>query len=180
MAWCEANNVGYVLGLARNARLEALLAPAMAEARALHCLCGGSASRVFAELRYRTLDSWSCERRAVGKAEVTALGSNPRFIVTNMAAEAALPEDGGRFAARPLYEDVFCGRGEMENQIKQMHLDLHAGRMSTHHLGSNQLRLWLSAFAFLLLERLRTLVACMLPAATVPCSHASLLPPACR
>lgn len=157
MAWCEANNVGYVLGLARNARLEALLAPAMAEARALHCLCGGSASRVFAELRYRTLDSWSCERRAVGKAEVTALGSNPRFIVTNMAAEAALPEDGGRFAARPLYEDVFCGRGEMENQIKQMHLDLHAGRMSTHHLGSNQLRLWLSAFAFLLLERLRTL-----------------------
>jgi hypothetical protein len=156
MAWCEEHEVAYVFGLARNPRLEALLTLPMMEARAQHCLCGGSASRVFAELRYRTLDSWSCERRVVGKAEVTAQGANPRFIVTNLPAAGLTPEDGTRFAAQPLYEQGYCGRGEMENQIKQMHLDLHANRMSTHHLGSNQLRLWLSAFAYLLLERLRT------------------------
>jgi hypothetical protein len=158
MAWCEQKEeVYYVLGLARNARLETMLAPALQRARARHCLCGGQSTRVFAELRYRTLDSWSRERRVVGKAEVTPQGDNPRFIVTNLPAEGFGPEGGERFAAQALYEEVYCGRGEMENEIKQLQLDLHAERMSTHHLGSNQLRLWLSAFGYLLLERLRTL-----------------------
>jgi len=157
MAWCEANGVFYVLGLARNRRLEAMLAPALMAARAKHCLCGGGSSRVFAELSYETLETWSHPRRVVGKAEVTPQGDNPRFIVTNLPAEGFGPEDGERFAAQALYEKTYCGRGEMENQIKQLQLDLHAHRMSTHHLGSNQLRLWLGAFAYLLLERLRTI-----------------------
>jgi len=158
MAWCEAQpEVYYCLGLARNARLQALLEPTLLSARTKHCLCRGSASREFAELRYQTLNTWSRERRVIGKAEVTPQGDNPRFIVTNLPAEGLTPEDGLRFQAPPLYEELYCGRGEMENQIKQMHLDLHADRMSTHHLASNQLRLWLSAFAYLLLERLRTI-----------------------
>ncbi len=157
MAWCEQNAVYYVFGLARNERLEAMLAPALLAARTQHCLCGGAARRVFAELRSETLQSWSRERRVIGKAEVTAQGDNPRFIVTNLPEEGFTPEDGVRFGAQALSEQVYCGRGEMENQIKQLQLDLHAERMSTHHLGSNQLRLWLSAFAYLLLERLRTI-----------------------
>jgi Transposase DDE domain group 1 len=161
MAWCEAQGIYFVLGLARNARLEALLRPSLEQAREKHCLCGGAATRVFQELRYRTVDSWSRERRVIGKAEVTAQGDNPRFIVTNLpTAEEAAALEGwetpAQYAAQPLYEETYCGRGEMENQIKQLHLDLHADRVSTHHLGSNQLRLWLSAFAYLLLERLRT------------------------
>ena len=103
------------------------------------------------------MESWSRERRVVGKAEVTPQGDNPRFIVTNLPAEGFAPQDGERFGARALYEEIYCGRGEMENQIKQLQLDLKADRMSTHHLGSNQLRLWWSAFAYLLLERLRTI-----------------------
>jgi hypothetical protein len=158
MAWCEAQpEVFYVVGLARNDRLETLLAPSLLAARTKHCLCGGEASRVFAELRYQTLKSWSCERRVIGKAEVTAQGDNPRFIVTNLPAPALEAAPGERFGGQRLYEELYCGRGEMENQIKQLQLDLQADRMSTHHLGSNQLRLWLSAFAYLLLERLRTL-----------------------
>jgi len=157
LAWCEENGIFYVVGLARNERLQELLEPALACARARHCLCGGSSSRVFAELRYQTLKTWSRERRVIGKAEVTPQGDNPRFIVTNLPAEGFGPEDGERFTAAPLYEELYCGRGEMENQIKQLQLDLQANRMSTHHLGSNQLRLWLSTFAYLLLERLRTI-----------------------
>jgi hypothetical protein len=157
MAWCEQNAVFYGLGLARNERLEAMLEPSLLAARAKHCLCGGGASRVFAELRYQTLQSWSRERRVIGKAEVTAQGDNPRFIVTNLPAEGFGPQEAERFAAAALYEEIYCGRGEMENQIKQLQLDLQADRMSSHHLGSNQLRLWFSAFAYLLLERLRTL-----------------------
>jgi len=157
MAWCEAHEVSYVLGLARNARLEALLVPSLDAARARHCLCGGAASRVFAEFSYRTQKSWSRERRVIGKAEVTSQGDTPRFIVTNLSASGFEKEVPGCFEPQALYED-FCGpRGQMENMIKQMQIDLHAGRTSTHHLGSNQLWLWLSAFGYILLERLRAL-----------------------
>jgi len=79
MTWCEAHDVSYVLGLARNARLEALLVPSLDVARARQCLCGCAASRVFAEFSYRTQKSWSPERRVIGKAEVTSQGNNPRF-----------------------------------------------------------------------------------------------------
>jgi hypothetical protein len=158
LAWCEAQReVFYCVGLARNARLEALLEPAMAAARAQHILCG-STTRTFAELRYRTLDSWSRERRVIGKAETGAQGDNPRFLVTNLPSEGLHGADGQRLVSGDgpwLYEALYCGRGHAENRIKQMTLDLHSGRTSTHWLASNQMRLWLSAFAYLLLERLR-------------------------
>lgn len=161
MAWCELQkDVSYCFGLARNSRLESMLAPTMDVAFQKHLLCGGVSTRVFAELTYQTLDSWSRERRVVGKAEVTAEGDNPRFIVTNLPMKdfTAITDDGvGRFSAEPLYEDVYCGRGNMENMVKQMQLDLDATRMSSHWMASNQLRLWFSAFAYLLLERLRAL-----------------------
>lgn len=118
MAWCEQQaDVYYCLGLAKNARRTARLAPALERARQKQILCGGASERAFAELTDETLSSWSRARRVIGKAEVTAQGDNPRFVVTNLPAEGfagELPECAGRFAAAPLYEDLYCGRGEME------------------------------------------------------------------
>jgi hypothetical protein len=131
MAWCETHEVSYVLGLARNA-----------------CLCGGR-TREFAELRYRTLDSWSAERRVIGKAEILGDKDNPRFIVTNLAA--------ADHAAAPLYEAVYCGRGDMENAVKEHQLDLFGERLSCAGFASNEVRLLLASFAQLLLERLRVI-----------------------
>ena len=148
MAWCEAHGVFYVLGLARNARLLAALAPALCRARERACLCGGR-TREFAELTYRTLDSWSRERRVVGKAEILGDKDNPRFIVTNLAAADS--------AAAPLYEEVYCGRGDMENAVKEHQLDLFGERLSCAGFASNEVRLLLASFAQLLLERLRAI-----------------------
>jgi hypothetical protein len=158
MAWCEAQEeVYYCLGLARNARLEAMLEPALEAARAKHCLCGGNSTRVFTEFQYQTRESWSRERRVIAKAEVTGKGDNPRFVVTSLPAAGFCAEQApGRFEPQALYEELYCARGEMENMVKQMQLDLKADRTSTHFLGSNQLRLWFSAFGYLLLERLRS------------------------
>lgn len=164
MAWCEAQEeVYYCIGLARNGRLEARLSPALAEARAQHCLCGAVKVRRFAELSYRTLDSWSRERRVIGKAEVSSQGDNPRFIVTNLSMEGLRGNNQSvvlEGAGRSLYEEFYCERGQAENRIKQMTLDLQSDRTSTHWLSSNQMRLWLSAFAYLLLERLRAWGLC--------------------
>jgi hypothetical protein len=94
----------------------------------------------------------------VGKAEVMAGGDNPRFIVTNLPAKAFKGDpDRKRFTAARLYEELYCARGEMENVLKQQTLDLEADKLSTHFLASNQLRLWLACFAYLLIERLRAL-----------------------
>jgi len=157
MEWCEAQpEVYYCLGLQQNPRLVERLGPALSGARGRHCLCGGVSVRVFAEFAYRTLKSWSRERRVIGKAEVTAQGDNPRFVVTNLPADGfAQAADRERFHPARLYEQLYCARGQMENVLKQQVLDLGADRMSTHHLASNQLRLWLAALAYLLLERLR-------------------------
>ncbi len=159
MEWCEAQSeVYYCLGLQQNPRLVERLGPAMGEARLRQCLCGGVSVRVFAQFEYRTLQSWSCARRVIGKAEVTAQGDNPRFVVTNLPADGfGEAEDRERFHPARLYEELYCARGQMENVLKQQVLDLGADRMSTHHLASNQLRLWLAAFAYLLLERLRAI-----------------------
>lgn len=159
MAWCESQEeVYYCMGLARNERLQALLAPALERMRERTLLCGGAAVREFAEFEYRTLESWSRKRRVIGKAEVSAQGDNPRFVVTNLPLKGFEDErEPGRFEPRALYESLYCGRGEMENMVKQMQLDLLADRTSTHHMESNQLRLWMSAFAYMLLERLRSL-----------------------
>ena len=160
MAWCEAQpEVYYCLGLARNPYLQTKLERAMARARERQCLCGGSA-REFVEFPHETRSgSWSKERRVIGKAEVSSLGDNPRFIVTNLPAEGfgEAGEAPGRFLPEALYEQTYCGRGSMENMVKQMQLDLKADRTSTQAMASNQLRLWFAAFAYLLLERTRAL-----------------------
>ena len=143
LSWCEENRVHYVVGLARNARLQTELAPALNRAREKACLCGGAA-RVYHEFNYRTQNSWSRERRVIGKAERLGDKDNPRFIVTTLEREG-----------EALYEKVYCARGEMENRIKEQQQDLFADRLSSAGFAANQLRLWLSAFAYLLVERLR-------------------------
>lgn len=157
-AWCESQpEVYYCLGLAKNSVLIERLGPALAQARARHCLSGAASVRQFTEFRYGTRESWSRERRVIGKAEVMKEGENPRFIVTNLPAEGFKKEkDKRRFSPARLYEELYCARGDMENKLKQQVLDLHADRMSTRYLASNQFRLWEAMFAYLLLERLRT------------------------
>jgi hypothetical protein len=159
LAWCEKQEeVYYGLGLAKNCALIEQLGPALATAQGRWCLSGAANVREFAEFEYQTARSWSRSRRVIGKAEVTAQGQNPRFVVTNLPAKGFKEnEDKSRFLPARLYEELYCGRGEMENVLKQQVLDLRADRMSTHYLASNQLRLWLAAFAYLLLERMRTL-----------------------
>jgi hypothetical protein len=170
MAWCEGQpQVYYCLGLSQNARLLEWLEVTLAEARAVQCLCGGSVRR-FTEFEYQTRKSWSRARRVIGKAEVSSQGDNPRFVVTNLPIRGFKDQrDRQRFQPQRLYEELYCGRGEMENILKQQTLDLRADRMSTHYLASNQLRLWLASFAYLLVERLRarTLGGTALAAATV-------------
>jgi len=158
MAWCEGQReVYYCLGLAKNSVLIEKLGPALACARARHCLTGAASVREFTEFKYRTQDSWSRERRVIGKAEVMKAGENPRFVVTNLPAKGFKPDkDKTRFSPARLYEELYCARGDMENKLKQQVLDLHADRMSTQYLASNQFRLWEAMFAYLLLERLRT------------------------
>jgi hypothetical protein len=148
LAWCEANRVDYVIGLARNERLVGAIAGELEQARQQH-EATGEPVRVFADLRYRTLESWSCERRVVAKAEHLAKGPNPRFVVTSLAPE--------RRPARELYEEDYCARGEMENRIKEQQLHLFADRMSAHTMRANQIRLYLASAAYLLLEALRRL-----------------------
>ena len=160
LAWCErqAPGVYYCLGLAKNCVLIEKLGPALASAQMRWCLSGAARVREFAEFEYQTVRSWSRARRVIGKAEVTAQGQNPRFLVTNRPAVGFKRDrDAARFTPTRLYEGFYCARGEMENVLKQQVLDLRADRMSTHYLASNQLRLRLATFAYLLLERMRTL-----------------------
>ena len=146
MTWCEANGVDYVFGLARNERLVGAIADDLAAAEAESLAKGGPARR-FADLAWRTLDSWSRTRRVVAKAEHLPQGANPRFVVTSLPARA--------IAARTLYEDVYCARGDVENRIKEQQLDLFADRTSAATMRANQLRLWFASFAYVLLEALR-------------------------
>jgi len=160
MAFCEGQReVYYCLGLGKNPVLIEKLGPTLAQAHERRCLSGAPNARAFAAFDYQTKKTWSRARRVVGKAEVTAEGDNPRFVVTNLPAQGFVEEEeeDERFGPARLYEEFYCARGEMENVLKQQVLDLKADRMSTHHLASNQLRLWLAAFAYLLLERVRTL-----------------------
>jgi hypothetical protein len=146
MTWCEANGVDYVFGLARNQRLVSAIAAELAAATAESLAQAGPARR-FADFAWRTLDSWSRERRVVAKAEYLPKGSNPRFVVTSLGA--------AEIDARTLYEQVYCARGEVENRIKEQQLDLFAGRTSAATMRANQLRLWFASFAYVLLEALR-------------------------
>src|SRR5271167_1462884 len=146
MGWCEAHGVHYVFGLARNPRLEASIGDELAEAEA-KSKESGKPERLFKELRYQTLKTWSCERRVVAKAEHLPKGKNPRFIVTSLTSEAV--------EAKELYEKVYCARGEMENRIKECQLDLFADRTSAASLRANQLRLWFASLAYVLMTALR-------------------------
>jgi hypothetical protein len=148
LRWCEGNGVDYVIGLAQNPRLKAMITAEQEQAR-VECERTKGPARVFTDLRYRTLGSWSRERRVVAKAEHLAKGANPRFVVTSLTAE-------GR-AAKPLYEEDYCGRGEMENRIKEQQLHLFADRTSARTMRGNQVRLFFSSIAYVLLEALRRL-----------------------
>ena len=148
MSWCEANHVDYVFGLARNSRLEAMLAPDLALVRAVSIEeRGGAPVRMYRELRYATLDSWARMRRVVGKAEQLGDKPNPRFVVTSFSPD--------QWDARAVYEDLYCARGDMENRIKEQQLDLFADRTSAHTMRANQLRLWFSSMAYVLVNLLR-------------------------
>ncbi len=146
MAWCEANRVDYILGLARNARLVAKIAAELATAQAAAKETGQPA-RCFKDFTWITRESWSRPRRVIAKAEWTQDEANPRFIVTTFTRSEA--------GARQLYEDIYCARGEMENRIKECQLDLYADRTSAATMRANQLRLWFASMAYILLCALR-------------------------
>lgn len=148
MTWCEQNNVGYVLGLAKNERLKRVIEPHLEQAEQ-QWRQTGKAARVFADFDYQTLDSWSQSRRVVGKAEHLDKGPNPRFVVTSLPSNQR--------NAQELYEKLYCARGEMENRIKEQQLDLFADRTSTATMRANQLRLWFSSVAYVLMNELRRL-----------------------
>jgi len=146
MAWCEENDVDFVFGLARNARLakeiEGHLAQAEAESRRT-----GKPARRFKDFQYTTRKSWSRRRRIIGKAEWTGGEANPRFIVTSL--------NRAEIKGRYLYEKVYCARGNMENRIKECQMDLFADRTSANTMRANQLRLWFSSMAYVLICALR-------------------------
>ena len=148
LSWCEANRVDYVVGLAKNGRLKDNIVAEMAQAKQQYETTE-QAARVFKDFRYQTLDSWSCERRVVGKAEYLEKGENPRFIVSSIAVE---DQD-----ARGLYENFYCARGDMENRIKEQQLDMFADCTPTHEIRTNQLRLMFASFGYVLVQTLRRL-----------------------
>jgi Transposase DDE domain group 1 len=147
MAWCEREGLEFIFGLAQNARLKKQIEPQMAQAQKQYEETKAPA-RVFSEFLYATQDTWSRERRVIAKAEHLDKGANPRFVVTSLSAE--------QMAAQELYEKCYCARGECpENRIKEQQLDLFADRTSTGKMWSNQLRLYFSSIAYVLLQTLR-------------------------
>jgi hypothetical protein len=147
MAWCEHEGLDYIFGLAQNARLKKQIEPEMAQAEAQYEQTQAP-SRVFTEFFYATEKTWSRQRRVIAKAEHIAKGANPRFIVTSLSQEQT--------AGRELYEKVYCARGECpENRIKEQQLDLFADRTSTGKMWSNQLRVYFSSIAYVMMSTLR-------------------------
>src|ERR1700675_278382 len=146
MAWCEANGVHFLFGLAQNERLNAMIAGELAQAEAKGRRTGKPAS-YFKEFRWQTRRSWSRERRVIAKAEFTKDEANPRFVVTSLSRTEC--------KAKYLYEKLYCARGDMENRIKECQLDLYADRTSTATMRANQLRLWFASMAYVLLCALR-------------------------
>jgi hypothetical protein len=151
MSWCENNKVDYVFGLARNVRLRKIIGAQMWEAKQQWEQTGKPA-RVFAEFTYETRKQknrgWSRSRRVIAKAEHIDGKENPRFVVTSL--------DAAQWPGRGLYEELYCGRGDMENRIKEQY-SLFADRVSTETMRGNQLRLYLSVMAYVLMSGLRRL-----------------------
>jgi len=144
LRFCERAGVGYAIGLARNARLEARVAYAelmLADEYGR----SGIKQRLIDEFAYAA-ETWNVERRVVTRLEYGAQGANPRFVVTNLASDAT-----------DLYERLYCARGEAENRIKEVQLDLFGTRASAHKFAANQLRVLLAALAYTLMQRLREL-----------------------
>jgi len=146
MRWCEDHGVDYILGLAKNERLRGEIDLELELTKAESEATGESARR-FKDFTYQTLKSWSRERRVVGKAEHLAKGSNPRFVVTSLLKE--------EYDGRLLYEDLYCGRGDMENRIKEQQLMLFADRTSADDMRANQIRLYFSSITYVLLSAMR-------------------------
>jgi hypothetical protein len=147
MAWCEREGMDYIFGLAQNPRLKKLIATDMEQAEKQYQQTQAPA-RLFSEFFYSTQDTWSRERRVIAKAEHLDKGANPRFVVTSLSPE--------QMAAQELYEKGYCARGDCpENRIKEQQLDLFADRTSTGKMWSNQLRLYFSSMAYVLLQTLR-------------------------
>jgi hypothetical protein len=146
MAWCEADAVDFVFGLAKNERLQGEIVGELAQAQRQWEQTGQPA-RVFKEFSYVTRDSWSRSRRVIAKAEHLAKGANPRFVVTSLTPE--------QYDARTLYEQEYCARGDMENRIKEKQLCLFADRTSCATMRANELRLWLSSVAYVLMTALQ-------------------------
>jgi len=146
MAWCEAEDVDFVFGLAKNARLKRKIEKQQEKARRKSLITGKSA-RYYRDFKYQTLKTWNRKRRVVGKAEHLEKGANPRFVVTSLKKD--------EINAQGLYESLYCARGDMENRIKEQQLALFADRTSTATMRGNQLRLWLSSVAYMLMEELR-------------------------
>ena len=142
LRWCDTHQVGYLVGLAKNSRINALAAGLIEQAQAAFEETGQKQRR-FATVRYAAA-TWDRERRVIVKAEHTELGSNPRYVVTNLEGS---PET--------LYDRVYCARGDMENRIKEQQLDLFSDRTSCHRWWPNQWRLLLSALAYVLVETIR-------------------------
>jgi hypothetical protein len=148
MSWCEDNRVDYVFGFARNQRLRTIIDEALVEA-AGQWEQTQKPARVFVEFPYQTTTgSWNHPRRVVAKAEHIDGKENPRYVVTSLSGEA--------WPAQKLYEELYCGRGDMENRIKEQ-FTLFADRVSAETLRANQLRLYFSALAYLLVCGLRRL-----------------------
>jgi Transposase DDE domain group 1 len=147
MAWCEREGMDYVFGLAQNDRLKKQIEPQMAQAEKQYQETKAPV-RVFTEFFYSTKDTWSRQRRVIAKAEHLSKGSNPRFVVTTLSQQEV--------TAQELYEKIYCARGDCpENRIKEQQLDLFADRTSTGKMWSNQLRLYFSSIAYVLLQKLR-------------------------
>ena len=146
MHWCELNGVDFLFGLAKNGRLVGEIASELAAAEE-ESKAGGQPARRFKEFPWSTRDSWSRQRRVVAKAEWTTGAANPRFVVTSLSTEDAAPQ--------PLYEEIYCARGNMENRIKECQLDLFADRTSAATMRANQLRLWFASMAYVLVCALR-------------------------
>jgi Transposase DDE domain group 1 len=144
MRWCDSHGVGYILGLARNPVLQRLAEP-WTGAAATCWQMTGEPQRLFGTVAYQA-GSWDRRRRVIVKAEHGPQGDNPRFVVSNLPG-----------AARGLYEVLYCARGEMENRIKEQQLMLFADRTSCHDFLANQLRVLLSAAAYVLVEAVRRL-----------------------
>jgi len=144
LSWCERHGVEYIIGIAQNNRLLALANDQMQQAH-LQYLQTGQKQRLFADFYY-SAGTWGRKRRIIVKAEHSAKGANPRFIVTSLTGDS-----------RALYEDVYCARGDMENRIKEQQLCLFADRTSAHYWYANQFRLLLSSLAYILMQTIRRL-----------------------